>query len=82
MHGGFVDGSGGQAVHDRLVREGYGVSVVQNPALSLEGDATYTRRVVAARDGPVVLVGHSSGGAFARDLPPERARFMADPQIP
>ncbi|MER5949916.1 alpha/beta hydrolase [Streptomyces sp. NPDC001904] len=63
VHGGFVDGSGWQAVYDLLVADGHHVSVVQNPTLSLDGDATVTRRVIAAQDGPVVLVGHSYGGA-------------------
>jgi pimeloyl-ACP methyl ester carboxylesterase len=63
VHGGFVDGSGWQAVHDLLRLDGYRVSVVQNPTLSLEGDAAATRRIIDAVDGPVVLVGHSYGGA-------------------
>ena len=63
VHGGFVDGSGWQGVYDLLKRDGYNVRVVQNPTLSLEGDAAATRQVVDAQDGPVVLVGHSYGGA-------------------
>ena len=63
VHGGFVDGSGWQAVYDLLRLDGYRVSVVQNPTLSLEGDAAATRRIIDAVDGPVVLVGHSYGGA-------------------
>jgi pimeloyl-ACP methyl ester carboxylesterase len=63
VHGGFVDGSGWQAVHDLLARDGYRVAVVQNPTLSLEDDAAATRRVIDSLDGPVVLVGHSYGGA-------------------
>lgn len=63
VHGGFVDGSGWQAVYDLLKLDGYRVSVVQNPTLSLAGDATATRQVIDAVDGPVVLVGHSYGGA-------------------
>ncbi|HEX4255597.1 MAG TPA: alpha/beta hydrolase [Streptosporangiaceae bacterium] len=63
VHGGFVDGSGWQGVHDLLTRDGYRVSVVQNPTLSLEEDAAVTRRAIDALDGPVVLVGHSYGGA-------------------
>ncbi|MFJ8313599.1 MULTISPECIES: alpha/beta fold hydrolase [unclassified Streptomyces] len=144
VHGGFVDGSGWQAVHDRLAGEGFNVSVVQNPTLSLAGDVTATHQVIEAQDGPVILVGHSYGGAviteagrhdqvaslvyiaafapdkgesvstliaapppgapvppilppqngflfldrekfaqaFAGDLPPEQARFMADSQVP
>ena len=63
VHGGFVDGSGWEAVYTRLRRDGFNVSVVQNPTTSLADDVTATRRVIAAQDGPVVLVGHSYGGA-------------------
>jgi pimeloyl-ACP methyl ester carboxylesterase len=63
VHGGFVDGSGWQGVYDLLKQDGYDVAVVQNPTLSLEGDVAATRRIVDAQDGPVVLVGHSYGGA-------------------
>jgi pimeloyl-ACP methyl ester carboxylesterase len=63
VHGGFVDGSGWRAVYDLLKRDGYQVAVVQNPTLSLQGDAAATRMVIDAQDGPVVLVGHSYGGA-------------------
>ena len=63
VHGGFVDGSGWQGVYDLLTTDGYRVAVVQNPTLSLEGDAVATRQVIDEQDGPVVLVGHSYGGA-------------------
>jgi pimeloyl-ACP methyl ester carboxylesterase len=63
VHGGFVDGSGWRAVHDLLTQDGYAVTVVQNPTLSLEGDVAATRWVLDAQDGPVVLVAHSYGGA-------------------
>jgi len=63
VHGGFVDGSGWQDVYGLLKEDGYNVRVVQNPTLSLEGDATTTRQVIDAQDEPVVLVGHSYGGA-------------------
>ncbi|WP_405864107.1 alpha/beta hydrolase [Streptomyces sp. NBC_01515] len=63
VHGGFVDGSGWRGVYDGLRADGYHVSVVQNPTLSLEGDAATTKRVLDAQDGPTVLVGHSYGGA-------------------
>ncbi len=62
VHGGFVDGSGWQPVYDILTGHGYHVSVVQNPTLSLEGDAAAARQVIDAQPGPVVLVGHSYGG--------------------
>src|ERR1700729_678589 len=63
VHGGFVDGSGWQAGHDLLTRDGYRVAVVQNPTLSLEDDVAVTKRGIDDLDGPVVLVGHSYGGA-------------------
>jgi pimeloyl-ACP methyl ester carboxylesterase len=63
VHGGFVDGSGWRAVYDLLTQDGYDVSVVQNPTQSLEGDVAATRWVIDAQDSPVVLVGHSYGGA-------------------
>jgi len=63
VHGGFVDGSGWQAVHDLLTKDGYHIAVVQNPTLSLEDDVAVTRRVIDDQDGPVILVGHSYGGA-------------------
>ena len=50
-------------MHDALTADGYRVAVVQNPTLSLEDDAAATRRVIDSLDGPVVLVGHSYGGA-------------------
>jgi pimeloyl-ACP methyl ester carboxylesterase len=64
VHGGFVDGSGWRAVYDLLTQDGYHVAVVQNPTLSLQGDAAATRMIIDAQDGPVVLVGHSYGGAI------------------
>lgn len=62
MHGGFADGSGWRKVYDILRKDGYNVTVVQNPTISLADDVAVTRRVVAQQDGPVVLVGHSYGG--------------------
>jgi pimeloyl-ACP methyl ester carboxylesterase len=63
VHGGFVDGSGWQGVYDLLTEDGFAVSVVQNPTLSLQGDATATREILDLQDGPTILVGHSYGGA-------------------
>jgi pimeloyl-ACP methyl ester carboxylesterase len=63
VHGAFVDGSSWRAVYDVLTADGYHVTVVQNPTVSLTGDAAATRRIADAQDGPVVLVGHSYGGA-------------------
>ena len=63
VHGGFVDGSGWEGVYHALKKDGYAVAIVQNPTTSLADDVAATKRVIAAQDGPVVLVGHSYGGA-------------------
>ena len=62
IHGGFVDGSGWERVFTRLRKDGYSVSVVQNPTTSLADDVAATRRAIDASNGPVILVGHSYGG--------------------
>jgi pimeloyl-ACP methyl ester carboxylesterase len=63
VHGGFVDGSGWEGVYGILKKDGYNVSIVQNPTISLEDDVAVTKRILAAQDGPAILVGHSYGGA-------------------
>jgi pimeloyl-ACP methyl ester carboxylesterase len=63
VHGGFVDGAGWEGVYNILKKDGYNVSVVQNATETLAGDVATTRRAVAQAQGPVVLVGHSYGGA-------------------
>src|SRR5712692_3218476 len=63
VHGGFVDGSGWEGVYRALRSNALTVSIVQNPTISLADDVSATRRVVAAQKGPVILVGHSYGGA-------------------
>jgi len=62
VHGGWVDGSGWEGVHNILTQDGHHVSVVQIPTVSLADDVMATRRVIGAQDGPVILVGHSYGG--------------------
>lgn len=62
VHGGFVDGSGWQGVYEILRKDGYNVSIVQNPTISLQDDVAVTKRTLAAQQGPVILVGHSYGG--------------------
>ena len=62
VHGGFVDGSGWQGVYNALKADGYTVSIVQNPTISLADDVAVTKRTLAAQNGPVILVGHSYGG--------------------
>jgi pimeloyl-ACP methyl ester carboxylesterase len=63
VHGGFVDGSGWESVYQILKKDGYNVSIVQNPTISLEDDVAVTKRSLAAQNGPTILVGHSYGGA-------------------
>jgi len=63
VHGGFVDGAGWEGVYKILKRDGYNVSIVQNPTISLDDDVAVTKRILAAQDGPAILVGHSYGGA-------------------
>jgi pimeloyl-ACP methyl ester carboxylesterase len=63
VHGGFVDGAGWEGVYNILRKDGYSVSVVQNPTTSLADDVAATRQAIAAAPGSVVLVGHSYGGA-------------------
>src|SRR6266481_693838 len=63
VHGGFVDGSGWEGVYQNLKKDGYRVSIVQNPTTSLADDVAATKRVIAEQKGPVILVGHSYGGA-------------------
>ncbi len=62
IHGGFVDGSGWEGVYNTLKKKGYNITIVQNPTLSLPDDVAVRKRVIAAQDGPVILVGHSYGG--------------------
>lgn len=67
VHGGFVDGAGWRGVYDILKRDGFNVSIVQNPTLSLADDVAVTKRTIAAQGGPVVLVGHSYGGVVVSE---------------
>jgi len=62
VHGGFVDGSGWEGVHDILKKHGHKVAIVQNPTTSLADDVAFTKRVIAAQPGKSLLVGHSYGG--------------------
>jgi pimeloyl-ACP methyl ester carboxylesterase len=63
VHGAFADGSGWEGVYRILTNDGYNVTIVQNPLVSLAADVTATQNVLANQNGPVVLVGHSYGGA-------------------
>jgi pimeloyl-ACP methyl ester carboxylesterase len=62
VHGGFVDGAGWEGVYNILKKDGYNVSIVQNPTASLADDVAATRQIIAQAKGSVVLVGHSYGG--------------------
>jgi len=67
VHGGFVDGSGWQDVYKILKKDGYDVTIVQNPTNSLADDVAVTKRAIAAADGKVILVGHSYGGVVVSE---------------
>jgi len=72
VHGGFVDGSGWEGVYKILSKDGYMVSVVQNPTISLADDVAATKRIIALQDGPVILVGHSYGGVVITEAGNDR----------
>ena len=63
VHGGFADGSGWQGVYEHLRKDGYSVAVVQNTTVSLADDVAVTKRAIERPREPVILVGHSYGGA-------------------
>lgn len=62
VHGALVDGSGWRGLYDILKKDGYKVSIVQEPLTSVDADVAATKRVLDAQEGNVVLVGHSYGG--------------------
>jgi pimeloyl-ACP methyl ester carboxylesterase len=64
VHGAITDGSGWRGVYDILAKDGYHVSVVQQPLTGLADDVAATKRVIDQQDGPVILVGHSYGGTI------------------
>lgn len=63
VHGAWADGSGWKGVSDILVKDGYNVSIVQEPETSFQEDVNATKRILALQDGPIILVGHSYGGS-------------------
>lgn len=76
VHGALIDGSSWRGVYDVLTRDGYHVSIVQQPMTGFDEDVAATRRVLDQQDGPVILVGHSYGGSIitvAGDDPKVRA---------
>jgi pimeloyl-ACP methyl ester carboxylesterase len=74
VHGAFVDASGWRPVYELLSKKGYEVLVVQNPTITLEGDAAAAREAIAQAQHPVILVGHSYGGAVITEA-------GADPKV-
>lgn len=74
VHGAFVDASGWRPVYELLRKKGFEVLVVQNPTITLEGDAEAARQVIAQARHPVILVGHSYGGAVITEA-------GADPKV-
>src|SRR5213080_589491 len=63
VHGAWADGSGWKGVYDILVKDGYNISIVQEPETSFKEDVAATKRILAQQDGPCILVAHSYGGA-------------------
>jgi pimeloyl-ACP methyl ester carboxylesterase len=63
VHGAWADGSGWKGVYNILVKDGYNVSIVQEPETSFKEDVAATKRILAQQDGPCILVAHSYGGA-------------------
>jgi pimeloyl-ACP methyl ester carboxylesterase len=78
VHGGFVDGAGWEDVYNILKKDGYNVSIVQNPTITLADDVAATRLMIGRAQGPVVLVGHSYGGAVITEAgtDPKVARLV------
>jgi pimeloyl-ACP methyl ester carboxylesterase len=67
VHGAWADGSGWRGVYDILTKDGYNVSIVQEPETSFKDDVEATKRAIAQQDGPCILVAHSYGGAVASE---------------
>jgi pimeloyl-ACP methyl ester carboxylesterase len=67
VHGAWADGSGWKGVYDILTKDGFNVSIVQEPETSFKDDVEATKRVIAQQDGPCILVAHSYGGAVATE---------------
>jgi len=76
VHGGFVDGAGWRGVYDILKKDGFNVSIVQNPTISLAGDVSATKLIIDSQPGLVILVGHSYGGAVITEA--ELTRTLPD----
>ena len=74
VHGALVDGSGWRAVYDILTKDGFHVTIVQEPLTGLAEDVDATKRILDQQNGPVVLVGHSYGGSVITEA-------GADPKV-
>jgi pimeloyl-ACP methyl ester carboxylesterase len=73
VHGAWADGSGWKGVYDILVKDGYKVSIVQEPETSFKEDVAATKRILAQQDGPCILVAHSYGGAVITEAGTDRS---------
>ena len=84
VHGAFVDGSGWQGVYAILVKDGYHVTLVQQPLVGLEEDTAATKRIIERQDGPCVLVGHSYGGSVITEAgtDPKWQHWSTSPPTP
>jgi len=71
VHGAWADGSGWKGVYDILVKDGFNVSIVQEPETSFQEDVAATKRVLALQDGPCILVAHSYGGSVITEAGPD-----------
>src|ERR1700730_8724462 len=67
VHGAWADGSGWRGVYDNLVRDGFNVTIVQEPETSFQDDVTAVKRILALQDGPSILVAHSYGGSVVTE---------------
>src|SRR5258708_24638953 len=75
VHGAWADGSGWKGVYEILVKDGYNVSLVQEPETSFKDDVIAVKRILALQDGPSILVGHIYGGAVITEA-------GTDPSVP
>src|SRR6476620_7751852 len=64
VHGAWVDASGWKPVYEILTKQGFHVTMVQEPETSFADDVTAAKRILDLQDGPTILVGHSYGGSI------------------
>ena len=77
VHGAWADGSGWKGVSDILIKDGYKVSIVQEPETSFKEDVAATKRILTLQDGPCILVAHSYGGAVSQAGTHRRCYFQS-----